>query len=842
MADRTFEKLINISQDLICIAGMDGYFKFVNPAWTAVLGYSEEELSGKPFLSFIYEGDHDKTRAELKKLAMGELTTDFINRYIHRDGCLRTISWRATPVPDEGVIYCIGRDITKHLADEEKPEVYRAQLEKVVSERTLQLEDVLRRTEKVEKDLRESEQKFKRMFEQAPLSYQSLDEGGNFTEVNNTWLETMGYRREEVVGRNFSEFLVPEWQDHFKTNFPRFKAVGEVLGVEFEMVKKNGSVILVSFHGKIGRDKNGNFQRTHCVFHDISKQRSAEKTIEKDFELNKSIAKISTEFLSESYDIQKVADVTLDAAKRITDSAHGYVSSIDRKTHANIGHTLTEMFGSECQAQDDAIIFPIGADGRYGGLWGHALNTKEPFYTNTPEAHVSAAGLPDGHIPLSSFMAVPVLIGEKLIGLIALANSEKGYSEDDIGFVQRIAEIYALALHRNEYEAERKQMEKNMRQLQKREAIGSLAGGVAHDFNNILSPIIGFAELLQEDIPEESFLQESVYEILTAAKRARELVRQILSFSRETEQEIRPVKPHLVIKEIIRLIYSTIPRRITIKENIDVASRMIMADPTQLHQVAMNLITNAMQAMQDTEGVLEISLKNTHLDYNRELPQLLAGPYVMLTVSDTGTGITPETIEKIFDPYFSTKPKDKGTGLGLSVAQGIVRNYGGRIEVESMPGEGTIFNVLIPSIADENDTVSPPAAEKENEDRDGTILFVDDEASIVRYQKKMLERHGYCVDISESGEDALKKIVDSDNTYDLVITDMNMPRMAGDILIRKMREAGKDVPVIICTGFSEYMTVEKAEKIGAAALLMKPIVKSELLNLISTVLTKNTYE
>ena len=693
----------------------------------------------------------------------------------------------------------------------------------------------LKQTEQI---LEESELKFKRLFEQAPLSYQSLDEQGNFTEVNQTWIATMGYRTDEVLGKNFSEFLIPENKSHFEENFPRFKAVGEVLGVEFEMVKKDGSTILVSFHGKIGKDSHGNFKQTHCVFSDISIQKTAENTLKKDLKLNKAIAEISKELLSEVYDIKKVSDATLGAVKSITRSEHGFVSSIDKKTLENVGHTLTEMFGEACKMKNQRIAFPIREDGNYGGLWGHALNTKQAFFTNNPGTHPCSTGIPDGHIPLKNYMAVPVLMGDKLLGLIALSNSAHDYSKDDIESVNRIAEIFALALHRQVYESKRIDMELNLRQLQKNEAIGALAGGIAHDFNNILFPIIGFAEMLEEDIPDNSPFKEGINEILTGAKRAKELVKQILTFSRQVEQELKPLKPHLVIKEVIKLIKSTIPTSIEIKQSIDPNCRTIMADPTQIHQVAMNLITNAYHAMQDSGGTLSITLKNIDLyDYLEEL-RLDAGPHILLTIEDTGEGMDQRTIEKIFDPYFTTKPKGKGTGLGLSVVHGIIKNYSGDIEVKSVLGEGSTFNIYLPAF-ESYETLQRTSQKELPRQGSESILLVDDEQSILRLEEQMLERLGYEVDSTDSSENALTLIKNNPEKYDLIISDMTMPKMTGDTLAKEVRKVNADLPIIICTGFSEKLTSEKASAIGINAVLTKPIIKIELSQTIRNVLDNN---
>ncbi|MCP3887657.1 MAG: hypothetical protein GY702_02130 [Desulfobulbaceae bacterium] len=277
-----------------------------------------------------------------------------------------------------------------------------------------------------------------------------------------------------------------------------------------------------------------------------------------------------------------------------------------------------------------------------------------------------------------------------------MANSSHDYTDRDVAAVERIAEIFALAIHRDDYETQRIEMEQDLRQLQKNEAIGALAGGIAHDFNIILTPIIGYTEYLKDDIPEDSPLRENVSQVLAAAERAIKLVKQILTFSRQHEQEIVPLRPHLVVKEAVKLIRSTILTTIEISSNIDDQCRTIMADPTQVHQVLMNLLTNAYHSMHDNGGVITVVLENMDLPVTNCDVNLDAGSYIVLTISDTGIGIDKGILDKIFDPYFTTKPQGKGTGLGLSVVYGIVKKYKGEMALKSRLGERAQSRCICP--------------------------------------------------------------------------------------------------------------------------------------------------
>ena len=383
---------------------------------------------------------------------------------------------------------------------------------------------------------------------------------------------------------------------------------------------------------------------------------------------------------------------------------------------------------------------------------------------------------------------------------------------------------------------ERKELLSRLQQAQKMESIGNLAGGIAHDFNNILFPIVGMSELLLEDLPQGSPEYENIQEIYNAGKRGGDLVKQILAFSRLSERKMIPVHVQQVLKEALKLSRSTIPANIRIDHKIQPDCAMVMADPTQLHQIAMNLITNAYHAVESTGGAIAVSLRESHLATGHSGPaSIQPGRYALLTVSDTGCGIDPVLIDKIFDPYFTTKSKEKGTGLGLSVVYGIVREHGGDITVASRPGEGTTFSIFIPLMEKSLHTAS--RAEKETARRGNErILLVDDEPAIVRIEKQMLSRLGYNVTERTSSIDALETFQSSPHAFDLIISDMTMPNMTGDRLARKAFEIRPDIPVVICTGFSESFNEEKAKAMGIKGFLMKPVIQSELAKMVRGVL------
>ncbi len=375
---------------------------------------------------------------------------------------------------------------------------------------------------------------------------------------------------------------------------------------------------------------------------------------------------------------------------------------------------------------------------------------------------------------------------------------------------------------------EQKKMETRIQQAQKMESIGNLAGGIAHDFNNLLYPIIGLSEMLIEDLPKNSPENENVKEILKAGKRGSELVKQILAFSRQNEHTLTPVRVQFVMKEVLKLIRASIPMNIEINQQLQSDCGLVLADSTQLHQIGMNLITNAYHAVESgIEGKIDVQVREITLPYESKDISLPPGQYALLSVSDNGVGIDPAYKDKIFEPYFTTKEQGKGTGLGLSMVYGIVKEHKGDIKVYSELGKGTTFNIYIPLMA-KSDIVESSSEKVVLECGSEHILLVDDEAAIANLEKQILERLGYTISERTSSFDALEAFKANPDRYDLVISDMSMPHMTGDALARKMLSIKPDLPIIICTGFSERLNKELAKEMGIKGLLMKPVTISDM--------------
>ena len=420
---------------------------------------------------------------------------------------------------------------------------------------------------------------------------------------------------------------------------------------------------------------------------------------------------------------------------------------------------------------------------------------------------------------------VPVEIS----GILLTFNNEP-YS---VSFVKDISE-------RKEAEKQRLKIEEQMRQSQKMESLGTLAGGIAHDFNNILSAILGYAELAKFACPTDANLENYITQIAKAGHRAKELVQQILLFSRQDRSEKGPMDVGRVLHEAIELIRASLPANIEIQTDISQNLAPIIANEIHIHQIVMNLCTNAYYAMKSTGGVLSVALAAVTIGHNdlSSFPEMDPGNYLKLSISDNGCGIPPETIDRIFDPYFSTKPVGEGTGLGLSTIHGIVKDHGGRISVYSEVGGGTTFHVFLPA-AD-----ATPGAAPEKADQlptgSGCILFVDDEKSLIDIGRDLLERLGYRVETRASAIDAMEAFRVDPKKFDLVISDMNMPKMAGDEMARQIRTIRSDIPIILCSGFGERIPAHVTESIGVNAVLMKPVVYADLAHTVHRVLKSDS--
>ncbi|MCB2181974.1 MAG: cache domain-containing protein [Desulfobulbaceae bacterium] len=411
------------------------------------------------------------------------------------------------------------------------------------------------------------------------------------------------------------------------------------------------------------------------------------------------------------------------------------------------------------------------------------------------------------------------------------------------------SEFKRLAIHANRMVAKRKEadekrlqaesekdkLKQQLLQAQKLEAIGTLAGGIAHDFNNILSIIIGYADMAKEDAQPDPAITKDLEEILTASNRAKDLVQQILLFSRQSQVERININPQSVLREALKMLRPSIPTTIEIQENIATDCGCIEADPTQLYQIVINICTNAFHAMEKNGGVLKLELKTAET-----IPEELKNKpgvdtdFIEISISDTGHGIKPDIIDKIFNPFFTTKEQGKGTGMGLAIAYGIIRDYGGTISVESRIDIGTVFHIYLPK--KQSEAAPAPLPSKKISGGTERILFVDDEQLLVEMGKLMLEKLGYQVTIKMSSHEALHTFRENPENFDLVITDQTMPGMTGLELSERMLHIRSTIPIILCTGYSTLVDEKKAKEKGIKEFALKPLSKENIALLIRKVL------
>ncbi len=628
--------------------------------------------------------------------------------------------------------------------------------------------------------LRGSENRHRSILQTAMDGFWLMDDEGRILEVNEAYGRMSGYGEAELREmRLFDLNAQSPAVARARMNEVRTRGEGR-----FESVhrRKDGSLFDVEVSVQHRPDRDGRFV---CFFRDISERKRAEQRIRE-----------SEQRFRELFDHMRSGVMILDSPDGgqrfvIRDMNRAGLEIGRRRKAEVLGRVVDEMFSG---------VETIGALEVFRRVWR----------TGRPE-RVPTVRYRDDRLDLWVEYYVCSLPSGELVGIFEDFTAERNAERDKAKWERRI------------------------QQAQKMEAIGNLAGGVAHDFNNILFPIIGLSEMLLEDLPAGGGESENVREILVAAKRGSDLVKQIHTFSRRSDQPLAPVQVQQVLKEVLRLGRATIPSQIEIADEIDLDCRPVLAEPTQVYQIAMNLVTNAYHAMETTGGRMVLRLRETAAQGGEAGPEP-GRRFVELTVSDTGPGIDPAIREKIFEPYFTTKEPGQGTGLGLSVVYGIVRDHGGEVRVSSEPGRGATFCVALPLMgpfAPEGET------EGTGEDQAGDehILFVDDEESIVRIAKLMLERLGYRVTTRTRSIDALNTFKADPGAYDLLITDIAMPKMTGDRLAREALDIRPELPVIVCTGYGKRS--RQIQEPGVRGTLIKPITRSELAGMVRRVLDQD---
>ena len=634
----------------------------------------------------------------------------------------------------------------------------------------------------LENEIRErkkSEERVRTIVDQAGDTLALIDINGSLLDVNQHACEVLGYTKQEFLNMSLPdidpEFPLERFSELFKT-----LELNEYVTIESIHRRKDKSTFPVEI--RVGKIELQGAVKITALARDITARKHMESTLE------------------ESEKRFRVIYEKAPIGIAIINSESGRFIHCNKKYCDIVGYTEEEMLARSFMD----ITHP-------DDLQAHLDNTQLLLAGKISDFSMEKRYLTkEGHIAWVTLTVVP-LWKEIAKGKVHLAIVE---------------DITA----RKHAEKEKNRLESQLQQALKMEAIGTLAGGIAHDFNNILSAILGYTEMAKEDLPPGSPITSDLDKVYKAGNRAKDLVNQILAFSRQSKQELKPLQIHFIVKEALKLLRSSIPKTIEIRQDIDPSSGTVLSDATQVHQITMNLCTNAYHAMRETGGVLAVTMRPVQIkedDYKVSSFSLIPGSYIELAVNDNGVGMDKATIEKIFDPYFTTKKKGAGTGLGLSVVHGIVKSYGGHITVYSELGKGTTFRLYLPRIItditpEETETVKiyPTGNER--------ALIVDDEEELVTMVTRMLTSLGYHATAMTSSSEALQIFQSDPKGYDIIITDMTMPKMNGAELIQRIRGIRPDIPIILCTGFSELIDEEKALSLGIQRYLMKPVVKGDL--------------
>jgi len=638
---------------------------------------------------------------------------------------------------------------------------------------------VLIRLDQARDALRGSEEKYRRLVETITDLVFTLDQNGRFTYINPKVERITGHPVQDLIGHSFTEILAPE---HIESTVDRFRRglSGEKISIyEVDLIHKDGKKIPVELNVTSLLDADNKPIGRTGVARDITERKQTEESLRKSEAKSQLILQTIPSGL-----------FTVDTDRKIT--------YWNKEAEKITGLKTKEVIGKNC-------IEALDCDDCKGcGLFDKKAD--EPLYEKECLLHVE---------------------GKKII-ISKNTDSLKDENGQLVGGLVSFVDI-----------TKSKRLEAQLLQSQKMESIGTLAGGIAHDFNNILLPIIGYTEMAMAEMPENSTARIELEEVIKSSNRAKELVLQILTFSRNHSKEQKPLEIQSVIKEALKFLRVSIPTTIEISQSIDNECGAVMGNPTQIHQILMNLCTNAYHAMEDKGGVLLVSLANVHLDAESiaSYPGLNSGDYVKLTISDTGHGMEKAVKDRIFEPYFTTKEVDRGTGMGLSVVHGIVTSHNGYITAYSEPDKGTTFNVYLPRIDMRGmETEADPFESIQMGDEH--ILLVDDEEKNVHMLRQMLEFLGYKVTGQHSSLDALEAFRSQPDKFDLVLTDMTMPNMTGDILAKELMGIKPDIPIILLSGFSQKMSEEKARAIGIREYIMKPVVMSDFAKTIRKVLDK----
>ena len=730
-----------------------------------------------------------------------------------------------------------------------------------------------------------------------------IDTDENITLMNKKGYEILGYNKGELIGKNWFDTFVPgKTRKELKGVFQRLVS-GDIKPVEYhenQLLTKDGKEITVVFHNTILRDSEGNITGTLSSGEDITERKLAENALRESEEkyrllaqsMNDVIVQLSPigELLYVSPNVKEFggydpeSEIGKDMSKYFANDTD-IIQAVEllekiSETHQNGNFEFLFKPKDKKSFPVEHTYFPIVKDNKVTAIQivlrditerkqaEVALQESEEKYRSMMESMKNASYICSSELKIEYINPAMIdRIGKDATGELCykaiydrdgkcswcvLDQINKGekvdyevvdpkdnhyYSVANSPIFHVDGNISKLTIFHDITEI--KNIEAQLQQSRKMESIGTLTGGIAHDFNNLLFMISGNTEIALDDTPDWNPVHQNLQEIKTASLKAAGIVKQLLHFSRKTDQQLKPIGAVTVIKDSIKFLRSTIPSNIKIQTQFPDTEIPILADSIQINQIMMNICINASHAMEETGGTLKINIETSSLDKEavNNYPDLtIADNYLKVTLSDTGPGIPSETINRIFDPYFTTKKFGKGSGMGLTVVQGIVKNHNGAITVNSEVGKGVAFTILFPVVDESPEIITNETATLPHGTE--TILFVDDEKTITNMMQQMLEKLGYQVEAKLNPEEALDLFQSKPDSFDIVITDMTMPQMTGAKFAKKLKEIRSDIPIILCTGHSSLIDEDKARQYGISGYLMKPVSKSKIAKAIQEALDK----
>lgn len=788
---REYEQLIRLTPDLFCLAGLDGTLQVVNPAWTLRLGFAENELVNRPLFTLVHPDDRHAldswwTGLVSRGQTAAPFTTaasplDFDCRLVHKEKGFRYIQWSAKPFPAENKIYAYGHDVTER--------------------------------KQAEYALRESEARFRRMADSAPVYIWMSDTSKAFVYFNQPWLEFTGRRLADELGCGWTDNIHPEDHERSLQAYEESFAARVPFRTEYRLRRRDNHYRWVVSHGTPRYDEHGTFAGFIGSCFDVTDQHEVEAHLAYRAIKQAALASFGRFALAQ----HTFTELTQEAARLISDTLR-----IDRSAIlalADDGQTLVlaGYSGPEFSPPD----LPLGT------LADAASYGEQPIHlTEDPKNFPGAAGL----FALGIRSGVAVAIGnvKSTYGfLTALSDQDRLFNREAVDFMQGLANILSTVYQRERAEAALQESEQKLLQSQKMEAVGLLAGGVAHDFNNLLTAIRCYGDILHDDLatiaPE---LRSKAGEILKATARASALVRQLLAFSRKQVLQPEFLDLNHVVGDLKDLVRSLLSENISLNVDLNETAVNVEVDRSQVEQVLINLAINARDAMPHGGSLTLRTRTRTFADGQAQ--DLAPGSFAELSVIDTGMGMSEEVKAKIFQPFFTTKPKGRGTGLGLATCAVVLKHYGGAIQFESELGRGTTFRVLLPQ-------VTPPALNLDfnfdDEPRAGTetILLVEDDDAIRSVTAAILRSLGYQIFALTSGNEALEFCsADNASSIDLLLTDIVMPYMGGRELAERLLATRPDLKVLFMSGYVDDPIILQAVEDAAIPFLEKPFTRDGL--------------